>query len=80
MITDTTILDMVRKYPNLGLYYFEQHFLSQEWFEKHMENICGKIGERYNNAFNVETKNELRLSLFVQDKDAVAYVNDKKPW
>lgn len=78
LITDTTILDMVRKYPNLGLYYFEQHFLSHEWFEKHMENICGKIGERYNNAFNVETKNELRLSLFIQDRDAVAYINNKK--
>lgn len=78
LITDTTILDLVRKYPNLGMYYFEQHMLSQKWFENHTKDIYAKIGERYNCNFNVDTKNALKVSLFVQDKDAVVYINEKK--
>ena len=31
-ITDTTILDLVRKYPFLGKYYFDDHNISHEWF------------------------------------------------
>ena len=39
LITDTAILDLVRKYPMLGLYYFQQHFLTKEWMETHMQEI-----------------------------------------
>lgn len=78
LITDTAILDLVRKYPMLGLYYFQQHFLTKQWMDTHMQEIQKKLGERYNAAFNVDTVAEKQLSLFVQDKQAAAYFNDKK--
>ena len=36
-ITDTAILDLVRKYPSLGKYYFDDHGISHEWFVNSMQ-------------------------------------------
>lgn len=77
-ITDVTILDIVRKYPNLALYYFEQNFLSEEWFIKHTEETLDKLGTRYNDNLNIDTKASIYLSLFAHDKRAVRYFNEKK--
>ena len=78
LITDNMILDLVRKYPDLEKYYFNSHMLCQEWFESHLKNVKDKVGERYNNNLNVDTSSSKRISLFVQDDNAVNYVNKKK--
>ena len=78
LITDSAILDLVRKYPNLALYYFEQHSFDQLWFNMHTQDIVAKLGDRYNACFNVDTQPSLAVSLFVHDSDAVGYLNKKK--
>ena len=78
LITDNMILDLVRKYPDLEKYYFNSHTLCQEWFESHLKNVKDKVGERYNDNLNVDTISSKRISLFVQDDNAVDYINEKK--
>lgn len=77
-ITDVTILDMVRKYSYLGLYYFDQNFLNIKWLENHTQEVLSKLGERYNDEFNIDTRASLYLSLFVHDDRALQYFNEKK--
>ena len=79
LITDTAILDLViTKYPYLGLYYFGNHTIRQEWFITHADHMCDELGERYNREFNVDTVFLDELSLFVHDKRAAEYINAKK--
>lgn len=79
LVTNDTILDLIRnKYPYLGLYYFGNHSLNQEWFQLHSSNLFNELGERYNCGFNVETESSMELSLFLHDQQAVEYVNKKK--
>lgn len=78
LVSDVSVLDMVRKYPYLGVYYFKNHSLSLEWFCKHTDEIKSKLGERYNEDLNVDTTASRYLSLFVRDEMAVAYCNAKK--
>lgn len=78
LITDNAILDLVRNYPYLALYYFGAHSISTSWFISHSENIFDAIGERFNREFNVSTNCNAELSLFVWDDDAVETLNGKK--
>lgn len=77
-ITDTTILDLVRKYPLLGKYYFEDHGISHEWFVNKASIIVNILGERFNADFNVDTEASRNLSIFLQDQSALDYYNNKK--
>ena len=78
LITDTTILDIVRKHPDLALYYFGNHTINQEWLEKNNRLMFSYLGVRYNQEFNVNTTISQKLSLFIIDKDAINYINNKK--
>lgn len=78
LVTDTAILDFVRKYDNLGLYYFKQHYLDKKWFKNNHNKIVMRLGERYDQDFNIDTSIELKLSLFSHDLYAVDYLNNKK--
>ncbi len=78
LITDNMILDLVRSYPDLEKYYFNKHMLYQEWFESQFKNVKDKVGERYNDNLNVDTSSSKKISLFVQDDNAVNYINNKK--
>lgn len=64
LITDTTILDLVRnKYPYLAAYYFGNLSLQLEWFKKQADYMYDVLGERYNREFNVETTTLNEVSL-----------------
>ena len=79
LITDNQILDLVRKeYPYLGLYYFGNHTLQNEWFVAQSNYMFEELGERYNKEFNVGTDSLDELSLFVHDQRAADYINSKK--
>ena len=79
LITDNQILDLVRKkYPYLGLYYFGNHILQNDWFVVQAKRMFEELGERYNREFNVETDSLDELSLFVHDRRAAEYINSKK--
>lgn len=78
LITDTTILDLVRKYPLLGRYYFDDHGITYEWLVNYANIEASVLGERYNSGFNVDTESSKNLSVFLQDKNAIVYFNNKK--
>ena len=79
LITDNAILDLIRSECSyLSFYYFGNHPLYFEWFEKHSEYMFDNLGERYTRDFNVETSAYDELSLFVGDKQAAKYLNNKK--
>lgn len=79
LITDTAILNIIRnKYSYLGLYYFGNHSIQQEWFATHTSYMLDELGERYNRDFNVETIFSDELSLFIYDQRAAKYLNAKK--
>lgn len=77
-ITDTTILDLVRKYPFLGKYYFDDHNISHEWFVNRASITVDILGERFNAEFNVDTEASRDLSIFLHDRYALDYYNRKK--
>lgn len=77
-ITDTTILDLVRKYPFLGKYYFDDHGISHEWFVNNASTIVNILGERFNADFNVDTEASRNLSVFLHDQSALDNYNKKK--
>lgn len=78
LITDTTILDLVRKYPFLGKYYFDDHNISHEGFVNRASITVDILGERFNAEFNVDTEASRDLSIFLQDRYALDYYNGKK--
>lgn len=77
-ITDTTILDLVRKYPLLGKYYFDDHGISHEWLVNKASIAVNILGERFNAEFNVDTEGSRNLSIFLQDQNALDYYNERK--
>lgn len=78
LIDDDAILDLIRKYPYLCYYYFETHNISPDWLLRKNANAFDQLGQRFNQKFNVSTKNLQNLSLFVTDNNAVIYINEKK--
>lgn len=77
-ITDTTVLDLVRKYPLLGKYYFDEHGVSHEWFVNRASVTVNIIGERFNADFNVDTEASRNLAIFLQNQRGADYYNEKK--
>ena len=49
-----------------------------KWLENHTQEVLSKLGERYNDEFNIDTRASLYLSLFVHDDRALQYFNEKK--
>ena len=78
LVTDTAILDLVRRYPYLGLYYFGNHTIQQDWFISQAENMFCQLGERFSQDFNVDTAYSDDLSLFAHDDNAIKKLNNKK--
>ncbi len=78
LITDTTILDLVRKYPILAKYYFNDYSISYEWFVNRAAITSEILGERFNKDFNLDTSASRKLSIFLQNSTALDYYNGKK--
>ncbi|MGM9575909.1 MAG: hypothetical protein ACI3T2_00575 [Anaerovibrio sp.] len=77
-ITDNGILDLVKKYPFLSKYYFDDHGISHKWFKNIASITSDILGERFNVDFNVDTEASRSLSVFVQNQAALNYYNDRK--
>lgn len=77
-ITNEEILDQVLNFDNIVSAYFKKHNISSTWFEKHAKNSTDSLGERYNRIFNVPTKIEQKLDLFLCNEGAINYFNQKK--
>ncbi|MBS5115448.1 MAG: hypothetical protein KHY88_07115 [Erysipelotrichaceae bacterium] len=77
-ITDTTILDLVRKHQLLAKYYFDDHEISHHWLVDQASATVDILGERFNEDFNIDTEASKNLTVFLQNKKALDYFNDKK--
>ena len=77
-ITDNAILDSVRRYGYLGIYYFGRHSININWFKEHAKIMFDELGERYNRQFNIETTISKDLSLFIHETKEIEAFNQKK--
>ena len=77
-ITDTTILDLVHKYPLLGKYYFDAHGITHDWLVDKATIAVNILGERFNAEFKVDTEASRNLSIFPQNQNALDYYNERK--
>lgn len=77
-ITDATVLDLVRKYPDLAKYYFNNHGISHEWLVNQAHRTIDVLGERFNADFNIDTVASKNLTVFLQTQKALDYYNNKK--
>lgn len=77
LITGDCLLQQVRRYGDLGLLYFSQNYLSQEWFQEQLDASLDALGRRYNGLFNIETGVERLFNLFIRDEKAVDWINLK---
>lgn len=77
IIDNEAILDLVIKYDNLR-YYFGSHNITSSWLYEKNQLAFRQLGKRFNQKFNVDTENSLKLSLFVIDNNAIDYINNKK--
>lgn len=78
LITDNAILDLVRRYDYLGIYYFGCHSININWFKDHAKIMFDELGERYNRQFNIETTISKDLSLFIHETKEIEAFNQKK--
>lgn len=77
LITGDCLLEQVRRYGDLGLLYFSQNYLSQEWFQEQLDTSLEALGRRYNGLFNIETAVQRLFNLFIRDEKAVDWINHK---
>lgn len=78
IISNNEILAEILHYNDLQSYFFEKHTLTKDWFEEKNQLSFKSLGSRYNSIFNVTTKTDEKLQLFVKSQSAVDRVNAKK--
>lgn len=78
LITDKEILDLVRKYPPLAKYYFDDHHITHQWLADKAKVAQDIVGKRFNEDFNIDTGASRKLTIFLQNDNAARYFNSKK--
>ena len=78
LITGQSILDEALEYPPLLSCYFGLDFLDNAWFEKNLRISLDDLGRRYNSAFNIDTRAQEDLELFLRSNAGVHEINKKK--
>lgn len=77
VISNQEILNKVSDYPILINRYFGGITLSRNWFEEKLIDSIESLGQRHN-SFNIETKTEEYFNLFIQNENALKYINGRK--
>ena len=78
LITGQTILDQAMNYPSILSCFFGVDSLDDVWFEKNLKLSLENLGERYNSLFNIDTKAQESISLFLKEDTSVVEINSKK--
>lgn len=78
IISNNEILAEILRYNDLQSYFFENHTITKDWFEEKNQLSFKSLGSRYNSTFNVTTKTDEKLQLFVKSQCAVDRINAKK--
>lgn len=77
-ITNQEILAQVAECPIVSTLFFQQHHLSDEWFENNFNIVADTLGPRYNKNFNVETEAGKYLEIFLMTENGISTINEKK--
>lgn len=78
IISNNEILAEIVRHNDLQSYFFENHTITKDWFEEKNQLSFKSLGSRYNPTFNVTTRTDEKLQLFVKSQCAVDRVNAKK--
>ena len=78
IIANKAILDLVIEDPRLEEYFFGQYSLNEEWFKERLEQSLDAMGTRYNKLFNVSTKTEKELKIFLKNLETLKIIEEKK--
>lgn len=78
IVTNKAIIDLVKKYPYLGEYYFSAHTISNKKLNENNSHRINELRERFNQDFSIDTASSNKLSLFTLDHKAIELINKKK--
>lgn len=78
IVTNKAIIDLVKKYPYLGEYYFSAHTISNKKLNENNRHRINELRERFNQDFSIDTASSNKLSLFTLDHKAIELINKKK--
>lgn len=78
LITNDSILDLVKKYHYLSVYYFGTCYIDSNWLITHNQQMFSYLHDRFNESFNIATDASKNLSFFVKDDDAIQCINERK--
>lgn len=78
LITNDSILDLVKKYHYLSVYYFGTCHIDSSWLITHNQQMFSYLHDRFNESFNIATDASKNLSFFVKDDDAIQCINERK--
>lgn len=77
-ITNQELLAQVAEFPIVSSLFFQQHNLSEEWFDNNFNTVADTLGPRYNRDFNVETEAGKLLDIFLLTENGIASLNETK--
>jgi len=77
-ITGQSIFEQAMEYPSVLSCYFGLDYIDDVWFNKNIQISLDNLGKRYNSLFNIDTRAQRELSIFLRDNSGIASINDKK--
>lgn len=78
VISNDEILTQVAQYTDLQSFFFENHIITRDWFVTYNQLSFDSLGMRYNSEFNVETRTDEMIQLFIRNQKAIDKINSKK--
>ena len=78
LITNDSILDLVKKYDYLAVFYFETYNIDANWLVNHNKQMFSYLHDRFNERFNIATDASKNLSFFVKDDNAILCINERR--
>lgn len=78
LITNDSILDLVKKYDYLAVFYFETYNIDANWLVNHNKQMFSYLHDRFNERFNIATDASKNLSFFVKDDNAIQCINERR--
>lgn len=78
IISNDEILSEIINYNDLQSFFFGNHTITKDWFKEYNQLSFDSLGNRYNPTFNVTTRTEEKIQLFVKEQSAIDRINTKK--
>lgn len=72
------ILDQVIKYPLIEHTFFATPQITKDWIKEQFNMSLGRLGNRYNKQFNIETETQRKFDLFLSNEASADILNEIK--